>query len=236
MLIRLTDAFGTRVASFQHVLEGYKVADEIAAQGAGASTFSDWWAFKYEVIDAIPYNGSIMWDRGVVTSFNSDSSELARRLNLEAAKAVRYGGVPESEALKFVTLNPAIQLGIDPWVGSLEVGKHADFTIWSGHPLSTYSICEQTWLDGRRYFDRQYDLEKREAVQAERQALMEKVRAASESEDEGEGEEGAEGDAEGEGSEEEAAEGDELPEQDPPPTPEDGKTVDSINRLAGEVR
>ncbi len=177
MLMRLAEEFGFRVKCFQHVLEGYKVADELAAHGATTSTFSDWWAYKYEVIDAIPYNGAILWDRGVVVSFNSDSSELARRLNLEAAKAVRYGGVPEEEALKFVTLNPAIQLGVDEHVGTLEEGKHADFVIWSGHPLSTHSICEQTWVDGRKYFDRTEDLARREAVAAERAALLERVRS-----------------------------------------------------------
>ncbi len=131
-----------------------------------------------------------MWDRDVVVSFNSDSSELARRMNTEAAKAVRYGGVPEAEALKFVTLNPAIQLGIDDRVGSLEKGKDADFAVWSGHPLSTYSICEQTWIDGRKYFDRQEDLAAREAIAAERRELMAKVRAAAEEEDEGNQEKG----------------------------------------------
>ena len=120
MLIRLMDSFGVKVGTFQHVLEGYKVADEIAKHGAGASTFSDWWAYKFEVYDAIPYNGSLMRDRGVVVSFNSDSSELARHLYTEAAKAVKYGGTPEIEALKFVTLNPAKQLRIDSRVGSLE--------------------------------------------------------------------------------------------------------------------
>ncbi|MEM8960835.1 MAG: amidohydrolase [Acidobacteriota bacterium] len=183
MLIRLAEEFGFTVATFQHVLEGYKVADELAAHGAGASAFSDWWAFKYEVRDAIPWAGAIMWDRDVLVSFNSDSSELARRMNLEAAKAVRYGGVPEAEALKFVTLNPAIQLGIDTWVGSLEVGKDADFVIWNGHPLSTLSRADQTWVDGRKYFDRERDLVLREEIIAERTALLDKVRAASESED-----------------------------------------------------
>ena len=179
MLMRVAEEFGFSVRCFQHVLEGFKVADEIAAHGAGASTFSDWWAYKYEVIDAIPYNGAIMWDRGVVVSFNSDSSELARRLNLEAAKAVRYGGVPAAEALKFVTLNPAIQMGIDRWVGSLEPGKHADYVIWNGDPLSVYSRVEETWIDGRKYFDRAEDLEYRGVVKAEREALMAKVRAVS---------------------------------------------------------
>ena len=175
MLLGVAESFGFRVATFQHVLEGYKVADEIAAHGAGASMFSDWWAYKYEVIDAIPWNGAIMQRRGVVVSFNSDSDELARRLNLEAAKAVRYGDLPEDEALKFVTINPARQLGIDRRVGSLEPGKDADFAIWSGHPLSTYSVCEQTWIDGRKYFDRADDLTKRREVAAERSALLAKL-------------------------------------------------------------
>lgn len=178
MLLEVASDYGFDIASFQHVLEGYKVADELAAAGAGASTFSDWWAFKYEVIDAIPWNGTVMADRGVVVSFNSDSEELARRLNLEAAKAIRYGGLSPRDALNLVTINPAIQLGIDRWVGSLEVGKHADFVIWSGMPYSTYSIVLETWLDGRKYFDRELDLAARQQVQAERQALMASVRAA----------------------------------------------------------
>lgn len=178
MLLRLAEQYGFKIASLQHVLEGYKVADEIAAHGAGASGFSDWWAYKWEVIDAIPWSGAILWQRGVTTSFNSDDDELARRLNLEAAKAVRYGGVPEAEALKFVTLNPAKSLGIDRWVGSLEVGKHADFVVWSGHPLSTLSLCEQTWVDGRKYFDRAADLARREELAKERAELIAQIRGA----------------------------------------------------------
>ncbi|MFQ5528460.1 MAG: amidohydrolase family protein [Thermoanaerobaculia bacterium] len=193
MLMRLAEDFDFRVKCFQHVLEGYKVADELAEHGAAASTFSDWWAYKYEVIDAIPYNGAIMWDRDVVVSFNSDSSELARRLNLEAAKAVRYGGVPEEEALKFVTLNPAIQLGVADRIGSLEPGKDADFVIWSGDPLSNYSITEQTWVDGRKYFDREEDLARREAVTAERDALIAKAKSFKEKPEEEEGEGESEG-------------------------------------------
>jgi len=135
VFLRTMEGFGVRVGSLQHVLEGYKVADEISRHGAGASTFSDWWAYKFEVYDAIPYAGAIMHERGCVVSFNSDSPDHARRLNLEAAKAVKYGGLSEIEALKFVTLNPAKQLGIDPWVGSLQVGKDADIAIWSGNPL-----------------------------------------------------------------------------------------------------
>ncbi len=183
MLLRLCEEYGVKIASLQHVLEGYKVADEIAAHGAGASTFSDWWAYKYEVRDAIPYNGAIMHDRGVVVSFNSDDAELARRMNLEAAKAVRYGGVDPAEAFKFVTLNPAIQLQVDDRIGSLEKGKDADFVVWSGSPMSTASVAEQTWVDGRKYFDREADLAMRERVAAERQSLIDEILAEAASEE-----------------------------------------------------
>lgn len=174
-LARLAKEFGISIACFQHVLEGYKVAPEIARYGAGASTFSDWWAYKFEVYDAIPYNGALMWRQGVVVSFNSDDDDLARRLNLEAAKAVKYGGVPEDEALKFVTLNPAKQLKVDAFVGSLEVGKDADFVIWNGHPLDTRSIVLQTWIEGRKYFDRKEDLAMREEQKRLRAALIQKI-------------------------------------------------------------
>jgi imidazolonepropionase-like amidohydrolase len=177
MLLRLAEEFGFRLATLQHALESYKVADEIARHGAGASIFSDWWAYKYEVIDAIPWAGAIDYRRGVLTSFNSDSDELARRLNTEAAKAVRYGGVPEVDALKLVTINPARQLHVDDRVGSLEAGKDADFVVWSGHPLATTTVCLQTWIDGRKYFDREADLASRAALAAERAALLAKVRA-----------------------------------------------------------
>ncbi|MEC9436793.1 MAG: amidohydrolase, partial [Candidatus Neomarinimicrobiota bacterium] len=152
MLTRIAEDFDFTIGTFQHVLEGYKIAERLKEHGAGASTFSDWWAYKFEVIDAIPFNGSLMANVGVNVSFNSDSDELARRMNLEAAKAVKYGGLSEEEALKFVTINPAKQLKIDKYVGSLEIGKDADFALWSGHPLSNYSICEQTWVDGKQYF------------------------------------------------------------------------------------
>lgn len=174
-LIRIAEDFGFTIGTFQHVLEGYKVADEIAAHGSGASAFSDWWAYKFEVFDAISYNGALMHQAGVNVSFNSDSGELARRMNLEAAKAVKDGGVSEEEALKFVTLNPAIQLGIDDRVGSLEAGKDADFVIWSGDPLSTYSRCEQTWIDGARYFSVEEDREMLERDGLERLRLVQKV-------------------------------------------------------------
>ncbi|MCW5559559.1 MAG: amidohydrolase family protein, partial [Verrucomicrobiae bacterium] len=176
LLLRVMESFGVRVATLQHVLEGYKVADEIARHGAGGSAFSDWWAYKFEVYDAIPYAGSLMRDRGVVVSFNSDDDDLARRLNFEAAKAVKYGGTPEVEALKFVTINPARQLGIDRWVGSLEAGKDADFAVWSGPPLASSSRCLETWIEGRKYFDRAQAAERAAALGAERDALIAKAR------------------------------------------------------------
>jgi len=175
MFTRLAREFGLRVAAFQHVLEGYKVASEIASIGAGASTFSDWWTYKMEVQDAVPYNGVIMTRAGVLSSFNSDSDELARRLNTEAAKAVKYGGLSESEALKLVTINPARQLGVEQRVGSLEPGKDADFVIWSGPPLSGYSRAEQTWIDGRRSYSLARDTELRQAAERERQRLLAKA-------------------------------------------------------------
>ncbi len=158
MLIRIADEFGFKIRTFQHVLEGYKVASEIAKHGAGASTFSDWWAYKLEAYDAIPYNAAIMAEHGVNVSLNSDSDELARRLYWEAAKAVKYGGVSEADALKMVTLNPAWQLGVDKRVGSLEVGKDADVAIFSAHPFAADTRVEMTLVDGVVYFDRAKDL------------------------------------------------------------------------------
>lgn len=169
------EEFGIRIGTLQHILEGYKVADRIRQHGAMASAFSDWWAYKFEVFDAIPYNGAIMHNQGVVVSFNSDDRELARRLNTEAAKATKYGGILEEEALKFVTLNPAKQLRIDHLVGSLEVGKHADFVIWNGRPLSTLTRCEQTWIDGIQYFDIEQDQMLRERDQALHAKLIQKA-------------------------------------------------------------
>ena len=172
MLMRVAEDFGFKIGTFQHILEGYKVAPEMARHGAAGSTFSDWWAYKFEVYDAIPYNGALMRKAGVNVSFNSDSSELARRLNLEAAKAVKYGDVPPEEALKFVTLNPAYQLRLDDRIGSLEPGKDGDFVIWSGDPLSGYTLCLQTWIDGQRFFDRNEDLAMRERDKERRESLI----------------------------------------------------------------
>jgi N-acetylglucosamine-6-phosphate deacetylase len=176
MLLRLTQSFGVKIGSFQHGLEGYKVADELAAGDVGVSTFSDWWAYKFEVYDAIPFNGSLLRERGVLVSFNSDSDFLARLLNFEAAKAVKYGGTSEAEALKFVTLNPARQLRVDAHVGSLEPGKDADFVLWSKSPLDSGTVCLQTWIDGRKYFDRALDPERTARRQAERAALLAKAK------------------------------------------------------------
>jgi imidazolonepropionase-like amidohydrolase len=154
MLMRLAEEMGFKVATFQHILEGYKVADEMAKHGAGGSTFSDWWAYKVEAEDAIPYNAALMHKRGVLVSVNSDSAEHARRLNTEAAKSMHWGGVSEDEALAFVTINPAKQLRVDARVGSLEAGKDADVVIWNKHPLSTYAIVDRVYIDGQQYYDR----------------------------------------------------------------------------------
>ena len=178
-LIRLMESFGVKIGTFQHVLEGYKIADEIAKHGAGASTFADWWAYKFEVYDAIAYNGSLMLDRGVVVSFNSDSSELARHLYLEAAKAVHFGGASETEALKFVTLNPAKQLHIDKYVGSLEPGKDADFVIWSKAPLDSSTVCLETWIDGKKFFDRALSADRSLRLDKERADLIAKAKKLS---------------------------------------------------------
>ena len=174
--LRTMEGFNVKVGTLQHVLEGYKVADEIAQHGAGASCFADWWAYKYEVIDAIPYAGSLMRERGVLVSFNSDSSDHARRLYLEAAKAVKYGGTGEEEALKFVTINPARQLRVDQHVGSLETGKDADFVIWSTSPLDSKTVCLQTWIDGKKYFDRDENTTRVTALKKERDDLIDKAK------------------------------------------------------------
>lgn len=175
MFIRLAEDLKLPVATFQHILEGYKVAPEIAKLGAGASAFADWWAYKYEVIDGIPHAGAMMHKAGVITSFNSDDAEMARRLNTEAAKAIKYGNLTPEEALQFVTLNPAKQLRLGDRLGSLEAGKDADFVIWDAPPLSTAAKPEQTWIDGRRYFDRTEDAALRAANAAEKSALVQKA-------------------------------------------------------------
>ena len=168
MLIRLADEMGFKVTTFQHVLEGYKVAKEIAAHNAGASTFSDWWGYKMEAADAIPHNASLMTHKGVLVSINSDDAEQARRLNMEAAKAVRYGDVTDDQAFAMVTINPAKQLKIENRVGSIEVGKDADLVIWNHHPLSTAAIVERSYIDGVAYYDREKDLQRITEIQKEK--------------------------------------------------------------------
>jgi imidazolonepropionase-like amidohydrolase len=175
-LLRLAEEIGFRIATLQHVLEGYKVADEIARHGAGASTFSDWWAYKIEAYDAIPHNAALMTERGVVVSINSDDAEEVRHLNQEAAKTMKYGGLNEEQALRLVTLNPAIQLGVDKRVGSIDVGKDADLVLWKGHPLSSYAVAERVFIDGHPYFDRQQDVAARAGLAKERQELVEKAK------------------------------------------------------------
>ena len=172
-LLRLAEEFGFRIATLQHVLEGYRVADEIAAHGAGASTFSDWWAYKVEAFEAIPHNAALMTDRGVLVSINSDDAEEMRHLNHEAAKAVRWGGLSDEQALALVTINPAKQLRIDDRVGSIEVGKDADLVVYDGHPLSSYAVVQTTLVDGRVYFDRELDRVRREHLAALEQSLLE---------------------------------------------------------------
>ncbi len=174
-LIRLAQEFQITIGTFQHILEGYKVADEIARHGAGGSTFADWWNYKVEAADAIPYNTAMLVRAGVLTSVNSDSGDLARRLNTEAAKAVRYGGLSEEQALKLVTLWPAQQLRIEKQVGSLEPGKDADFVLWDGSPLSSYAKAEQTWIEGRCYFDLARDQRLREEAARRREALVQRA-------------------------------------------------------------
>jgi len=183
-LIRLAEEFGFKIATFQHVLEGYKVAKEIAAHGAGASTFSDWWAYKVEAYDAIPYNAALMTQKGVVVSINSDSAEEARHLNQEAGKTVKFGGLSETEALKLVTLNPARQLQIADRVGSIEVGKDADLVLYDKHPLSVYSVPQKVLIDGQVYFDRQQDIARRAEIEKEKKALAEKDKKKDEKKEE----------------------------------------------------
>ena len=187
------EEFGVQIGTLQHILEGYKVADRIKSHGAMASSFADWWAYKFEVYDAIPYNGVLMHDQGVVVSYNSDDAELGRHLNAEAAKAIKYGGVRPTEALKFITLNPAKQLRIDDRIGSIEVGKDADLVLWNGPPLSTTSRCLQTWIDGRKMFDAESDLLMRERDKNLREQLIQLVLAGEQdSGDEINGDEAAE--------------------------------------------
>ncbi len=174
MLIRLAEEFGFKIASFEHTVEGYKVAEVLAEHGAAAIIWTDWSSFKLEAYDGILYNARLLVDQGVLTSLHSDNTQLSTRMNWEAGKLLATG-VDEITAMDLVTINPARILGADDVVGSLEPGKHADFVIWSDHPLSGFSHAEQTWIDGRKYFDRQQDLQMRQEVILERAALIQKI-------------------------------------------------------------
>ncbi|MEP7256158.1 MAG: amidohydrolase family protein [Ferruginibacter sp.] len=176
--MKVAEKFGFTVNTFTHILEGYKVADKMKAHGANASTFSDWWIYKMEVVDAIPYNAYIMSKVGLNVAINSDDAEMARRLNQEAAKSIKYGGMNEEDALKMVTINPAKMLHVDSKVGSIKVGKDADLVVWSDNPLSIYAKAEKTIVDGTIYFDRDRDMEMRKQNQAEKARIIQKLAAA----------------------------------------------------------
>jgi len=210
MLLRVAKEFGFKVRTFQHALEGYKVADELSAAGVGASTFSDWWAYKVEAYDAIPYNAALMTRRGVLVSVNSDDAEEATHLNQEAAKSMKFGGLTHDEALKLVTINPAIQLGIDKRVGSIDVGKDADLVIYNRDPLSAYAVAQKTIVDGRVLFDRDKDIAGRAALEKEKQDLLAKERKAERKPDEKK-------------PDEKKPEADQKPEANPKPPSDDSR-------------
>lgn len=170
-MLRIAEEFGFKVGTLQHALEAYKIAPEVAKHGAGASVFTDSWSYKLEAYDSIPYNAYILWKNGVLVSINSDSDERMRRLNLDAAKVMKYGGVPEQDALQMITINPAKQLGIDKRTGSIDQGKDGDIVVWSGHPFSPYSRVETTLIEGEVFFDRTADSKKRELLAKEREEL-----------------------------------------------------------------
>ncbi len=175
--MRIAEKYGFKVNTFTHILEGYKVADKMKAHGVAASTFSDWWNYKMEVVDAIPYNATIMQKVGLNVAINSDDAEMARRLNQEAAKSIKYGGMNEEEALKMVTINPAKMLHVDDKVGSIKIGKDADLVVWSDYPLSIYAKAETTIVDGIIYFDRKKDAELRKQIATEKTRLIQKLSA-----------------------------------------------------------
>ena len=180
MLMHVADSMGFKINTFTHILEGYKVADKMKKHGAGGSTFSDWWAYKFEVNDAIPYNAKLMQDQGLVVAINSDDAEMGRRLNQEAAKSVKYGGMSEEEAWKMVTLNPAKLLHLDDRMGSVKIGKDADLVLWTGNPLSIESKVELTMIDGLILYNRNNNLALEERNTKERARLINKMLESNE--------------------------------------------------------
>lgn len=181
MLMKVAERFNFRINTFTHILEGYKVADKMAQHGVAASTFADWWNYKWEVRYAIPYNAAIMHRAGVLTAINSDDAEMGRRLNQEAAKSVKYAGISEEDALKMVTLNPARMLHLDNQMGSIKVGKSADIVLWTDHPLSVYAKPEKTIIDGKVYFDLEKDAANNKELAADRARLIQKLKNAKKS-------------------------------------------------------
>ncbi len=177
MMMRVAEEFGFRIATFQHVQEGYKIAKEMVEHGVGGSGFSDWWAYKMEVVDGIPYNMALMTSKGVMAAVNSDDAGLMRRLNTEAAKTMKYGGLTEDQALALITINPARHMKVDDRIGSIEVGKDADLVIWNKPPLSSYAVPQKVYIDGSLYFDRDTDVSSRIAKEARKKALEEKAKA-----------------------------------------------------------
>ncbi len=180
MLMKVADRHGFKVNTFTHILEGYKVADKMKEHGVGASSFADWYNYKMEVVDAIPYNASILNKMGVITAINSDDAEMGRRLNQEAAKSIKYGDMSEEEALKMVTLNPAKLLHLDDRIGSIRAGKDADVVLWTGNPLSVYSRPLYTIIEGTVYYDHEEDQKRMVWIQQERARVMAKIKLAAE--------------------------------------------------------
>jgi imidazolonepropionase-like amidohydrolase len=181
MLMHVADSFHFKVNTFTHILEGYKVADKMKLHGVGASTFADWWAYKFEVMEAVPHNAALMTKMGITVAINSDDAEMGRRLNQESAKAMKYGGLTEEEAMKLCTLNPAKLLHLDSKMGSIKVGKDADVVLWSDHPLSIYAKAEKTLVDGKIMYDINEDETLRMQLRAERNRLFSKMMDAKKS-------------------------------------------------------
>lgn len=171
MLMHVADSFGFKVNTFTHILEGYKVAPQMKKHGVAASTFADWWAYKYEVMEAIPYNAALLYKMGIVTSVNSDDAEMARRLNQESGKSMKYGNLSDTASIKLCTINPAKMLHIEHKTGSIKVGKDADIVIWNNNPLSIYAVCQKTFVDGKLY----YDIEQQQTIIAQQKWLKQQL-------------------------------------------------------------